>query len=92
MLVSQARSGGVAVARAAEGRRLVECRVRRSTQSAQDRVRRRTRRVVEPDDGSGLEAVGSELVANFVAMKREEWRRFSQAVTDWELNEYLAFH
>ncbi len=38
------------------------------------------------------EAVGSELVANFVAMKREEWRRFSQAVTDWELNEYLTYH
>lgn len=36
--------------------------------------------------------IGSELVANFVAMKREEWRRFSQAVTDWELNEYLAYH
>ena len=39
-----------------------------------------------------VEAVGSELVANFVAMKREEWRRFSQAVTDWELNEYLNYH
>ena len=47
--------------------------------------------VLEADDAL-IEAVGSELVANFVAMKREEWRRFSQAVTDWELNEYLTFH
>ncbi|MDH3755395.1 MAG: glutamine synthetase family protein [Acidimicrobiia bacterium] len=38
------------------------------------------------------EAVGSALVANFVAMKREEWRRFSEAVTDWELDEYLTYH
>ena len=43
-------------------------------------------------DEALIEAVGSELVANFVAMKREEWRRFSQAVTDWELNEYLTYH
>ena len=43
-------------------------------------------------DQALVEAVGSELVANFVAMKREEWRRYSQAVTDWELNEYLTYH
>ena len=46
---------------------------------------------LEADDAL-IEAVGSELVANFVAMKRDEWRRFSQAVTDWELNEYLTYH
>ena len=43
-------------------------------------------------DNALAEAVGADLVANFVAMKREEWRRFSQAVTDWELNEYLTYH
>lgn len=43
-------------------------------------------------DTALVDAVGAALVANFVAMKREEWRRFSEAVTDWELREYLPFH
>jgi glutamine synthetase len=43
-------------------------------------------------DSPLIDAVGAGLVANFVAMKREEWRRFSEAVTDWELREYLPFH
>ena len=37
-------------------------------------------------------AVGAEVTDHFVAMKRAEWARFSRAVTDWELREYLAFH
>jgi glutamine synthetase len=36
-------------------------------------------------------AIGPELVANFTAIKREEWRRFTEAVTDWELAQYLWF-
>lgn len=43
-------------------------------------------------DAAVAEAMGSEVIAHFVAMKRAEWARFARAVTDWELNEYLAFH
>ena len=42
-------------------------------------------------DTALVEAVGSELVANFVANKRAEWEKFIFAVTDWELNYYLPF-
>ena len=38
-----------------------------------------------------VDAVGGELVANFVGIKRAEWERFTAAVTDWELKEYLWF-
>ncbi len=43
-------------------------------------------------DTDFVEAVGAEMVAQFVAIKRAEWERFTTAVTDWELNEYLPFH
>jgi glutamine synthetase len=38
-----------------------------------------------------MEAVGPNLVANFVAVKRAEWEKFASAVTDWERNYYLPF-
>jgi glutamine synthetase len=38
-----------------------------------------------------VEAVGSALVAQHVAVKRSEWARFCAATTDWEIREYLAF-
>jgi glutamine synthetase len=38
-----------------------------------------------------VEAVGSDLVAQHVAVKRSEWERYSAATTDWELREYLPF-
>jgi glutamine synthetase len=38
-----------------------------------------------------VEAVGPELVANLVAVKRAEWEKFISAITDWELNYYLPF-
>ncbi len=38
-----------------------------------------------------VEAVGGELVAQHVAVKRSEWERFCAATTDWELREYLPF-
>jgi len=38
-----------------------------------------------------VSAVGAELVANFTAVKRVEWQRFTEAVTDWELAQYLWF-
>lgn len=38
-----------------------------------------------------VEAVGEELVAQFAAVKRAEWNKFTAAVTDWELKYYLPF-
>ena len=32
-------------------------------------------------------AVGEQFVQAFVTIKRNEWRRFRLAVTDWELRE-----
>ena len=46
-------------------------------------------------------ALSSDLVANFVAVKRAEWDRFTEAegsfdveagASEWELNEYLPYH
>jgi len=37
------------------------------------------------------EAIGSELVALHLAIKRAEWDRFRRTTTDWELREYLPF-
>ncbi len=36
-------------------------------------------------------AVGPELVAQHVMVKRTEWQRFCAATTDWEVREYLPF-
>ena len=38
-----------------------------------------------------VQAVGEELVGQFVAIKRSEWDKFNAAVTDWELKYYLPF-
>lgn len=37
------------------------------------------------------QAMGADLVAQHLAVKRAEWQRFRQATTDWELREYLPF-
>jgi glutamine synthetase len=36
-------------------------------------------------------AFGIEAVENHLAIKRDEWRKFNEAVTDWELNYYLPY-
>jgi glutamine synthetase len=36
--------------------------------------------------------MGPEFTANFLAVKRDEYRRYLDHVTDWELNTYLPFH
>jgi glutamine synthetase len=36
--------------------------------------------------------MGDEFSANFLAVKRDEWRKFCEHVTDWELATYLPFH
>ena len=52
-------------------------------------------------DAAFLDAVGSDLCANFIANKQAEWDRYIEAVgedkggmeiTEWEINEYLMFH
>jgi glutamine synthetase len=52
-------------------------------------------------DQALVDAVGADLVANFVANKEAEWERYIAAVgddvpggqvTDWELDEYLMYH
>jgi glutamine synthetase len=42
-------------------------------------------------DTALVEAIGAALVAQHVAVKRTEWQKFSEAVTDWELEQYLPF-
>lgn len=60
-----------------------------------------TDRCVPPDLGAALDvlaadkaltaAVGADLIAQHISVKRAEWRRFQRATTDWELREYLPF-
>jgi glutamine synthetase len=38
-----------------------------------------------------VKAIGPEVVANFVAVKRVEWEKFASAITDWERRYYLPF-
>lgn len=38
-----------------------------------------------------VEAMGREVVANFVANKRFEWEKFISTITDWERRYYLPF-
>jgi glutamine synthetase len=38
-----------------------------------------------------VNAFGPEAVGNHVEVKRDEWRKFNEAVTDWELNYYLPY-
>lgn len=42
-------------------------------------------------DSNLVEAIGQEAVAQFEAVKRAEWAKFTAAVTDWEKNYYLPF-
>jgi glutamine synthetase len=45
---------------------------------------------LEADD-SLVEAIGRDLVAQHLAVKRSEWERYTSATTDWEIREYLPF-
>lgn len=42
-------------------------------------------------DTQFCQAIGQNLVDNFLAVKRDEWAKFATAVTDWELNYYLPY-
>lgn len=73
----RALSPGVpdAVPYAAEGPRLPT-----SLREALDRLR---------EDATLAELLGHDVVQWFIALKEAEWRRFAEAVTDWEVREYL---
>jgi glutamine synthetase len=43
------------------------------------------------DDGAFCTAFGQELVDVFTAVKRDEWQKYAEAVTDWELSYYLPY-
>jgi glutamine synthetase len=38
-----------------------------------------------------VDAIGKDITALFLSIKRSEWQKFTEAVTDWELNYYLPF-
>lgn len=42
-------------------------------------------------DSEFVEAMSAEMVAQFMVIKRAEWARFDEAVTDWEMKEYLDY-
>ena len=42
-------------------------------------------------DTEFVEAFGSESVANFLSIKRDEWNKFCAYTTDWEKNYYLPY-
>ena len=42
-------------------------------------------------DTALVNAVGADRVAQHLAIKRTEWQKFLEAVTDWELRSYLPF-
>lgn len=42
-------------------------------------------------DAPLVNAVGPDMIALFLSIKRAEWQKFAAAVTDWELTYYLPF-
>ncbi len=42
-------------------------------------------------DTALVEAIGSQLVAQHVTIKRSEWERYIGVTTDWEMREYFDF-
>lgn len=42
-------------------------------------------------DTTFVEAIGAEMVAQFLVAKRSEWDKFINHVTDWELSTYLPY-
>jgi glutamine synthetase len=43
-------------------------------------------------DSFFAETLGKELIQSFVAIKRDEWKRYHQYVSEWEIKQYLAFY
>lgn len=38
------------------------------------------------------EALGKNLIGEFIRIKRSEWREYHQTVAPWEVNRYLTFY
>jgi glutamine synthetase len=38
------------------------------------------------------EVLGSVMKKSFISYKNDEWERYHQAVTDWEVKEYLRLY
>ena len=38
------------------------------------------------------EVLGEQMLSSFIAYKVDEWERYHQATTDWELQEYLRLY
>jgi glutamine synthetase len=43
-------------------------------------------------DELALEVLGDDMMQSFVHYKVDEWERYHQAVTDWEVAEYLRLY
>jgi glutamine synthetase len=37
------------------------------------------------------DAIGSEVMAEFIKLKRDEWIEYSRHVSDWEVKKYMEF-
>ena len=38
------------------------------------------------------EVLGTVMIKSFISYKNDEWERYHQAVTDWEVKEYLRLY
>ena len=44
------------------------------------------------DDDFAKQTIGEQMHSSFIAYKIDEWERYHQAVTDWEVEEYLRLY
>jgi len=44
------------------------------------------------NDNLSEEVIGSVMKKSLLAYKNDEWERYHQAVTDWEVKEYLRLY
>ena len=44
------------------------------------------------DDGFAKQTLGEQMHSSYLAYKIDEWERYHQAVTDWEVQEYLRLY
>ena len=44
------------------------------------------------DDDFAKQTIGEQMHSSFIAYKVDEWERYHQAVTDWEVEEYLRLY
>jgi len=60
-------------------------------------IRRLPRNLLEAtetlrDDPLAKKVLGSQMLNSFIRYKRDEWERYHQTVTDWEVQEYLRLY